>query len=203
MRMDELEQGFWGYKKDSVYHYIVYLEEEASKRAAEKDARMIRLETEGQQQLLELERAHKKQVTDLEAVLAALREENRALRDNQELVFSAMPEAQGDAGQIKADSARQARQAQEELSAAVQKENQKLDGYVRQIRQLRSVLQDLMEEFDGQAEYVEKAMERLPAQAISADWDGKVLFEGASAAGVESGIPDQEKGEAWKKLSFI
>ncbi len=203
MRMDELKQGFWGYKKDSVYHYIVLLEEEASKLAAEKDARLNRFETESRRQMIELEREYKKRVTDLEAALAALREENRVLRDNQEAAFSAMPEARRYAGQIKADSVRQARQAGEELSAAARKEDERLGGRVRQLQRLRTALQDLLEEFDGQAEGVEKAMERLPVQAIGADRDGKVLFEGAPAAGAEGGTPDQEKGEAWNRSSYM
>jgi len=195
--MDELKRGFWGYKKDSVCQYIVLLEEEASKRVAEKDARMNKLEAESQ-----------RQIAEMEAVMTTLREENRALRDNQDQVFSTMLEAQRYAEQLKADSVRQARQAQEELSAAVQKENQKLGSYVKQIQQLRAVIQGLLEEFDSKTEDVEKAMERLPAQVPGADWDRKahevkILFEGVPAAGAESGTPNQEKGEAWNRLSFM
>jgi len=187
--MDELKRGFWGYQRDSVCRYIVLLEEEASKRVAERDARLDRLEQE-----------HKRQVAGLEAVLTALREENQTLRENQEQVFSTMLEARRYADQLKADSARQARQAQEELSAAVQRENQRLGGYARQVQQLRSVIQGMLEELDGKAEDVEKAMERL--QAPGAERAGKApeaLFK--DAAGTEGS--GQEKGEAGNKLLFI
>lgn len=44
--MDELKRGFWGYKKDSVYRYIVSMEEDASARVAEKEARLEKLEAQ-------------------------------------------------------------------------------------------------------------------------------------------------------------
>jgi len=195
--MDELKKGLWGYRKDSVYHYIVSLEEEASKRVAERDARMDKLETDARQQIAELE-----------AALAALRAENQALRDNQELVFSTMLEAQRYAEQLKADSYHQAKQAQEKLSSAIEQENQQLSGYKKRVEQLRTVIQELLEEFDGKAEEVEKALERLPAQAPGAapGWkepDVKILFGGAPAAGAEAAMPERERGEAWNKLSYI
>ncbi len=208
MRMDELKRGFWGYKKDSVYHYIVLLEEKASKQAAEKDARMVKLEAESQRLIAKLESEHKNQVAELEALLAALREENLALRDNQELVFSTMLEAQKYADQLKTDSSRQAKQAQERLSSAIQRENQHLGEYVKRIQQLRALIRDLLEEFDGRAEEAEKTLERLPAQAPSADLDRKVpevkvRFGDAPAAGGEAAIPDRGKGEEWNRLSFM
>ena len=51
--MDELKRGFWGYKKDSVYRYIVSMEEDASARVAEKEARLEKLEAESKQQIAE------------------------------------------------------------------------------------------------------------------------------------------------------
>lgn len=208
MRMDELKRGFWGYKKDSVCRYIVWLEEEASKRIAEKDARMDELETGAQRQIDALERAHEEQTAEQEAVIAALREENRALREDQELVSATMLEAQRYAGQLKADSSRQAQQAQEELSGAIQRKRRELDGYMEQIRQLRATIRDLLEGFDGRAEEAERALEHLQAQAPGADLDGKapdvkLLFGGAPAAGAETAAPDRGKGETWNKLSFI
>ena len=37
MRLDELKKGFWGYQKESVYRYIVSLEEEVSKKIEERE----------------------------------------------------------------------------------------------------------------------------------------------------------------------
>ncbi len=208
MRMDELKRGFWGYKKDSVYNYIVTLEEEASRRVAEKDARIDRQEAEFRRQIAELESAYKKKVVELDAMMASLQEENQALRDNQEFVFSTMLEAQKYADRLKADSVRQVQQAQEELSTAVEQENQQLDGYVKRIRQLRAMIRDLLEEFDDKAEESEKALIRLPAQAPSADLgrqilDIKALSEDIPAVGAENAMSDAKKGEKWNKLSFI
>ena len=55
--MGELKRGFWGYKKDSVYRYIVSMEEDASARVAEKEARLEKLEAESKQQIAGLESA--------------------------------------------------------------------------------------------------------------------------------------------------
>lgn len=75
MKMDELKRGFWGYKKDSVYRYIVSMEEDASARVAEKEARLEKLEAESKQQ-----------IAGLESALSALREENASLRNNQAML---------------------------------------------------------------------------------------------------------------------
>jgi len=119
-----------------------------------------------------------------------------------------MLEAQKYADQLKADSFRQAKQAQEKLSSAIERENQQLGSYVKRVQQLRAMIRDLLEEFDGRAEGAQKALERLPAQAPGADLDrtapdGKTLFGDAPSAGVETVMPDREKGEEWNKLSFI
>ncbi len=72
MKLSELKKGFWGYQKESVYHYIALLEEEASERLMEKDAQAAR----------EKERAEKR-IRELEASVKRLRRENDALRRKQ------------------------------------------------------------------------------------------------------------------------
>ena len=108
MRMDELKRGLWGYKKDSVYHYIVSIEEKASARLAEKDAKLEKMGAET-----------KRQISELEAAIKALREENATLRENQTTVFSTMLEAQKYAEQLRADSDRQMQQFQRQLAAEI------------------------------------------------------------------------------------
>lgn len=180
MRMDELKRGLWGYKKDSVYHYIVSMEEKASARMAEKDARLEQLEGDT-----------KRQVAELEATIKTLREENAALRQDQATVFSTMLEAQKYAEQLRAASSRQKQQAQEQLAAAIQQKNQQLDSYQEQIRQLRAIIREMLREFDNKLEDTERALISLSAQAPGAALDA------------DRKEPDKNESEAWKRISFI
>lgn len=179
MRMDELKRGLWGYKKDSVYHYIVSIEEKASARLAEKDAKLEKMGAET-----------KRQISELEAAIKALREENATLRENQTTVFSTMLEAQKYAEQLRADSDRQMQQFQRQLAAAVQQKNQQLASYQEQIRQLRTMIREILKDFDGSLEDAGRTLANLPAQApitvLDPDLNGTA----------------QSEGKAWKKISF-
>ena len=183
MRMDELKRGLWGYRKDSVYHYVVSLEEKASQRLAEKEARIEKLTAE-----------YKQQLTELEATLKALREENAALRENQAAVFTTMLEAQKYADQLRTESNLQRQQAQERFSSAIQQKTRLLDVYSDQIQQLRVMIKEILKDFEGSLEDVERTTTRLSAHAPSADLDEQ-----------DTPQPEPDKGdkEAWKKISFI
>lgn len=71
MRMNELKTGILGYKKESVYNYIVSLEEEAARKMAQRD-----LEAEQAKQ------EYEKRVAELEKELETVREEKAALFKN-------------------------------------------------------------------------------------------------------------------------
>ncbi len=194
--MDELKRGFWGYKKDSVYRYIVSMEEDASARVAEKEARLEKLEAESKQQ-----------IAGLESALSALREENASLRNNQAVVFSTLMEAQKHAEHIKAESRRRERQVQEEIAMSVQRKTKQVDNYLEQIRMFRETVQAMLKEFDERAEEAERSLTQLRSQAPSADLEGDPLTLGdAPAAGGRAQkkaeqVPQEE--EPWKKISFI
>lgn len=194
--MGELKRGFWGYKKDSVYRYIVSMEEDASARVAEKEARLEKLEAESKQQ-----------IAGLESALSALREENASLRNNQAVVFSTLMEAQKHAEHIKAESRRRERQVQEEIAMSVQRKTKQVDNYLEQIRMFRETVQAMLKEFDERAEEAERSLTQLRSQAPSADLEGDPLTLGdAPAAGGRAQrkaeqVPQEE--EPWKKISFI
>lgn len=222
MRMDELKRGLWGYKKDSVYHYIVSMEEKASARLAEKEARLTELEKEAAQQLAELERKSQQQITELETTVKALREENAALRENQASVFATMLEAQKYAEQLRADSDRQRQQAQERFSAVIQQKTRQLDGYLERVRQIRMMIRETLKDFDERMTDVEQTLTRLPGQAPGAGLDGgpsagPAIGRGAPDAGGKYGFspmltvsgmdvmqskPDKGEDDEWKNISF-
>ena len=125
MQLNELKKGFWGYKKESVYRYVVAIEESTSEKLAEKDAKLTQLEEQSQKKILELE-----------ATVDALREENAALKEHQVMAFSTLMEAQRHAQFLKEESAGRERKAQEELDAAVERQARRLEEYAEKIRQI-------------------------------------------------------------------
>lgn len=207
MRMDELQRGFWGYKKDSVYRYIVSMEEKASKQLAEKEEKLGQLETEMKQKIAELEGEGKKQAAELEATVAALREENAALRENQAVVFHTMMEAQKYADQLRADSAIQSQEAQKRLADAVSQQTQQLEEYLAQVQQIRAVIQERLRGFDGDLKGVEHILTSLIGQAPAFKLGGgeppagpagkMVSIPGASAPNM-----GDHEGNKWNNLSF-
>lgn len=66
--MTELKTGIIGYKKGSVYNYIVSLEEEAARKMAKRD-----------QEAEQAKQAYEKRVSELEQELEIAREEKAAL----------------------------------------------------------------------------------------------------------------------------
>lgn len=198
MKMDELKRGFWGYKKDSVYRYIVSLEEDASARVAEKEARLEKLEAESKQR-----------IESLESALSALREENASLRNNQAVVFSTLMEAQKHAEHIRAESKRRERQAQEEIAVSVQRKTKQLDSYLEQIQMFRETVQAMLLEFEERAEEVERSLTQLRSQAPSVDLDGDAQSAAAAPnAGKRAAFQrrmeqEPQEEESWKNISFI
>ena len=72
MRLDELKKGFWGYKKESVYQYIAAMEDKAARKLAQQQ----------EQAEKEADKAQKR-ICELEEALKILREENKALYQDQ------------------------------------------------------------------------------------------------------------------------
>ncbi len=69
MRVEDLKKGF-GYKKDSVYRLITFMDEEFSKR------------------LMQIEKDNKKHISELEEEIKSLREKNSALNNDLRLLAS-------------------------------------------------------------------------------------------------------------------
>lgn len=209
MRMDELQRGFWGYKKDSVYRYIVSMEEKASKQLAEKEEKLRQLEAEMKQKIAELEGEGKKREAELEVTLAALREENAVLRENQAVVFHTMMEAQKYADQLRADSAIQSQEAQKRLADAVTQQTQQLEEYLAQVQQIRAIIQERLKDFDGDLKGVEHILTSLIGQAPAPKLEieepltvpaGKMVNIPRSG----SSAPDRgnNEGSKWNNISF-
>lgn len=179
MRMDELEKGFWGYKKESVYKYIASIEERTSQKLAEKDEKLSKLENDSL-----------RRITELESSLEAAREEIERLRENQVSVFTTLLEAQRHAEWLKDESVRREQKAQEDLKMAVQLQTERVDVYSAKVHQLREAIRDMLREFDSEADMMEQSAATLPPQAPNVSL-GSLPAQPQAA--------DQE-GETWKRL---
>ena len=102
MRLDELKKGLWGYKKEDVYRYIVGMEEESSRKLAEKDAKLTEKDTRMAQQ----ETRAQSRIEELERLVETLQEENASLKANQSAVFATLLEAQRHAERLREESIR-------------------------------------------------------------------------------------------------
>ena len=184
MRLDELKKGLWGYKKEDVYRYIVGMEEESSRKLAEKDAKLTEKDTRMAQQ----ETRAQSRIEELERLVETLQEENASLKANQSAVFATLLEAQRHAERLREESIRREQKSQEELKIQVQRQTQKLESYSARVQQ------ELMVEFDGRAEQTGAAMDDLKKQAPQ--------ISPSPAAGTTPKRPDPE-GDPWKKLLSI
>ena len=72
MRLDQLKRGLWGYKKDSVYHCIAQLEEEASEKLLKKDRELEELAAQTRKQLEELRQSSAQMLEEKSKQLEAL-----------------------------------------------------------------------------------------------------------------------------------
>ena len=170
MRMDELEKGFWGYKKESVYKYIASIEERTSQKLAEKDEKLSKLENDSL-----------RRITELESSLEAAREEIERLRENQVSVFTTLLEAQRHAERLKDEK---------DLKMAVQLQTDRVDVYSAKVHQLREAIRDMLREFESEADLMEQSAAALPPQAPNVSL-GSLPAQPHAA--------DQE-GETWKRL---
>ena len=77
MRKNDLKTGIWGYKKESVYNYIVSLEEEAARKMAQRDLEAEEVKQEYEKRVAELEK-------ELETVRAKQAVESKKQTDKVE-----------------------------------------------------------------------------------------------------------------------
>ncbi len=149
MRLDELKKGFWGYQRESVYRYVVSLEEEASKKLAETEAQSA-------QKILELEKA-----------LKEAQEENAVLRESQMAVSAALLQAQVYAAQMQDETVRQEKEARAEIKRSVDEKLKELEECSAKVGQLREKFRSMIEEMDIKAADLEQNVEETRSKAAN------------------------------------
>lgn len=99
MRMEELQTGFFGYRKESVYQLIASMEENFSSKLMEKDAQHTKAMQDAQIKIAELE-------TELRTVRA----EHLSSRKDQDMISDTLLDAQAYAQKLRAESISQEQQ---------------------------------------------------------------------------------------------
>lgn len=131
MRLDELKKGFWGYKKESVYQYIAAMEDKAARKLAQQQ----------EQAEKEADKAQKR-ICELEEALKILREENKALYQDQIHISETLMEAQKYSRKMNEETARRAEEANKEMETAFQVHRDRLEEYGKKVGKLGSGCQE-------------------------------------------------------------
>ena len=150
MQIQELKRGFWGYSKESVYHYIADLNEAFSARLMEKDQKVETATKE-----------LREQNQQLGAQVKELQTENRQLREKQLFVSDSIIDAKDYAAQLKAQALHKEQAFCHQLEERMKEENSRLDGYAQSISRVREQISQLLQNFDLELELMQEAAQNL------------------------------------------
>ena len=93
MELEKLKKGFFGYKKESVYHYIASVEEEFSSKLLEKD-----------EQLKKNEELYLSRISSLEEELKDIKKKYEEQKSEKSVVAATLIEARRFAEQLKKEA---------------------------------------------------------------------------------------------------
>ena len=150
MTLGELKSGFFGYKKTSVYQYITSMEEKFSAMLAAKEEEAGKAAERYQQR-----------IDALEAELRQIKEQYEAQRSEQLVIANTLMEAQRYAEKVKRETEQKRQEAQQRLEEAAAEKNRELEGYSKQIQDLRAQFLAALREMDDTAGQLEKRAEQL------------------------------------------
>lgn len=158
--LGNLKSGLFGYQKAGVYQYITQLEEQFSAKLLEKEAEAKSAAEE-----------YQKRIELLEQELRETRQQFEAQRNEQVVIANTLLEAQRYAERLKQEAAQKQQEVQRQLEEETAKQTRALEGYQKQVHQLRESLQAMLEGMDRTAEQLEQRMEQVredcPEQNLS------------------------------------
>ena len=154
MRMEELQTGFFGYRKESVYQLIASMEENFSSKLMEKDAQHTKAMQDAQIKIAELE-------TELRTVRA----EPLSSRKDQDMISDTLLDAQAYAQKLRAESISQEQQLRGQLQEEAQRQRAQLEDYARQLGQLHSAILTLLREMEERTQTMEEQVAAAVEQA--------------------------------------
>ena len=158
MRLEELKQGLWGYKKDAVFQYISQLEDAFSQKMTERDAQVERIIQQDQAR-----------IRDLEQAARMLEEDLAPLKDRKEQISQAILDARSSAEVLRAESLAQEEAARETIRKTLERELAELSVYREKVAALREVIKTAMAGLEQEAEEMERQVEELYEAAPAGD----------------------------------
>jgi cell division septum initiation protein DivIVA len=115
MLLSELKKGLFGYNKESVYRYVMKLNEKYEQRIQEK------------------EELHKKEIMELKQRIIELEMENEELKSVQKAISMTIVEARNFASQIKKDTHEMEQDMRAKLRSKYGLEKKRLESYEESI----------------------------------------------------------------------
>ncbi len=158
MRLEELKQGLWGYKKDAVFQYISQLEDAFSQKMTERDAQVERIIQQDQARIRDLEQENR-----------MLKEDLARLKDRKEQISQAILDARSSAEELRAESLAQEEAARETIRKTLERELAELSVYREKVAALREVIKTAMAGLEQEAEEMERQVEELYEAAPAGD----------------------------------
>ena len=158
MRLEELKQGLWGYKKDAVFQYISQLEDAFSQKMTERDAQVERIIQQDQARIRDLEQENRMLMEDL-----------ARLKDRKEQISQAILDARSSAEELRAESLAQEEAARETIRKTLERELAELSVYREKVAALREVIKTAMAGLEQEAEEMERQVEELYEAAPAGD----------------------------------
>lgn len=153
MELDKLKKGFFGYKKASVYEYIVFLEEEFSAKLMEKDA-----------QNKANEEQYLSKIQQMEEELKELRQKCDTQHGEQTMIAATLVEAKRFAEQLKQESAAKEEEAWKKFEKELKEKYRELKMYQDQIADIRKGFLEALRAMDEQLQEVEGTVEAAKSE---------------------------------------
>lgn len=150
MKLDQLEKGFWGYKKSSVYTYITMAEEEFSAKLSEKD-----------NQYKKNEEQYRARIAELEEELYTLKEQMDKQKNEKIEIASTLIAATQYGEILRREASEKVQKEQEKWERDLAEMVSELDRYRTQVAKIREALRALLLGMDEQSEELEQQMEAV------------------------------------------
>lgn len=145
MNLEQLQKGFFGYKKSSVYQYIMTMEEEFSDQLIKKDEQR---KTEAEQ--------YQERIRQLEKELAETKKQMETQKKEQDMIAFTMIEAKRYAESLRKETEEKEKKRQDMWNEKVREKEKELDEYGMKIKQVRILFERLLHEMDDQTQKIEQ-----------------------------------------------
>lgn len=182
MKVTDLKQGFWGYKKESVYQYIAFLNEEFSQKILERNEK-------GESLVQELQEKNKAQ----EQEIASLKQQLEEYAKLRFAVSDSIIDAQNYATQLKAETEEKEQVMRTKINDEMAQKRRQMELFGQELQNFRTHLKSVLESMDDTLQNAQEQAEQYAKQGTERDFDSAAtvrnsgMFETAKEAGNRDG----------------